>query len=143
MRTATSAIACAIADAPSRSSRRRVIAMAPACSGWPRSVTSRCAVPALPRRTPRRGPRTAPRALEPAPHVAQGIASHEEPRFLQPHGHQPARGAPGRGVERPVAAATRQRAPLRELVEPAQEPTLVDLYEVRTRCGLRLRQLDP
>ena len=67
------------------------------------------------------------------------MPSHEEPGISHPALHELGRGRPGRRVQRAVQATAGQRAALRELVEPSQEPSFVDRDKLArlhafTRC---------
>src|SRR4029079_14309752 len=69
---------------------------------------------------------TAARPFDAAPDVADRVAASEETAVLHPTVHELGARDPGRAVERAVKAAARQGAALSELVEPAEEPPLVD-----------------
>src|SRR5207245_2029755 len=78
---------------------------------------------------------TAARALDPPPHVADGVAAHEELPSFEPRRDQLHGRGPRRTIERPIEAAARKRTALREVVETPKEAAFVDLDELdRTRA---------
>ena len=73
----------------------------------------------------------AARTFHASPDIADGVAPHEQSRFLHPARHELGRGDPRRRIERAVETAARESATLCELVEAPKQAPLVDRHALR------------